>query len=133
MDKEFLNKPVSSEILEEFVERKDELIKHTIANWVKNSEAGEAQTKELSEKYQAGLVFTLDMLTTAMELGDLDLLEDQIKWALIRLPHDGISHNDLIENLVLLKKEFEEFISQENLDPIVFYLDWMIEKIKNYS
>jgi hypothetical protein len=133
MDTESVNKPESSEVIKEFVEKKDEIMKQTLASWIKNGEMRGAQTIEISEKYQAGLVFTLDMLTTAIALDDPNLLEDQIKWANIRLPHDGVSRTDMIENLLILKEVVNKIISQDNQEPIVIYLDWMIEKFKASS
>ena len=130
MNTESINTPVSSEVLKEFGEKKDEIMKQTLVSWINKSEMQGLEINDISEKYRAGLVFTLDMLATAMMLNDPNLLEDQINWAVIRLPHDGISRTEMIENLLILREEVKSIMSMVNQKPVVVYLDWMIEKFK---
>ena len=128
MNTESINTPVSSEVLKEFGGKKDEIMKQTLVSWINKSEMQGLEINDISEKYRAGLVFTLDMLATAMMLNDPNLLEDQINWAVIRLPHDGISRTEMIENLLILRGEVKSIMSMVNQKPVVVYLDWMIEK-----
>ena len=130
MNTESINTPVSSEVLKEFGGKKDEIMKQTLVSWINKSEMQGLEINDISEKYRAGLVFTLDMLATAMMLNDPNLLEDQINWAVIRLPHDGISRTEMIENLLILRGEVKSIMSMVNQKPVVVYLDWMIEKFK---
>lgn len=60
------------------------------------------------EKVKAGVLFTLRMLEAVAAVGDGILLEDQMRWALDRLPHDGIPPRMLARNLEVLREVLRE-------------------------
>jgi hypothetical protein len=122
---------VSSQSIAEFRAKKEEIISKAVDKWIEVGDIEEPLLIETSKRYTTGMEFVVKNLSTAMELKDLNLLEDQIKWASVRLPHDGISHGQLIKNLVILHHVIHDCLSPDNAQQVGGYLNWMIENLKS--
>lgn len=96
------------------LERRDEVIQH-----------GENAEHLIT----AGIQFTTRMLDTAMALGEVALLEDQLAWALQRLPHDGVSPQQIVNRLRLYAEVVEELLSSDHARQITPFVAWMVTRL----
>lgn len=76
----------------------------------------------------AGLTFTTDMLETAMGFGEPELLDNQLRWAIDRLPHDGVMPEHVLNRFKIYAQVVTEMLPQSHADEINAFLSWMIER-----
>ena len=71
---------------------------------------------------RTGLMMMLKMLIPIMALGDRELLEDQTRWASVRLPEDGISTGQLYSNISLFLTVMEKTLPDSAVKELSPYL-----------
>jgi hypothetical protein len=78
----------------------------------------------------AGLEFTIRMLDSAMAVGATLLLEDELVWAKVRLPHDGVSMQQVAKRLKLMRQICLAKLPSSYGSEVVRYIDWMAERLE---
>lgn len=79
----------------------------------------------------AGIKMTLEMLYNAMSVGEPSILDEQLEWAALRLPVDGVTPKQILARFRIIREVILEEFQPEQSREIVSYVDWMIEKQKN--
>ena len=116
---------VSESALTEFRKQLGAVIERVVEKTLQVDQ-GKEDAPDHSKLLPAGFEFTLKMLDGAASVGDLTLLEDQLKWAIQRLPHDGVAPHQLQERFETLVVILEEMLSAETWTEFKPYLAWMI-------
>ena len=79
----------------------------------------------------AGLQFTTRMLDSAMSVGATALLGDELAWAKDRLPHDGVSMQQVSARLKIMREIILHKLPRKEAAEVVAYLDWMLKRMEN--
>ncbi|GAB6056418.1 hypothetical protein JCM15415_17340 [Methanobacterium movens] len=124
--------PVSPEALKSFKENSPRIIKKTVDISMERSKEVEHHGKKARELLSTGMEFTTRMLESAMLVGEISILEDQLNWACVRLPHDGVTLENILLMLELYQKEIKKTLKNEHNSQIIPYVDWMITWQKEY-
>lgn len=75
-----------------------------------------------------GLRFTTDMLIMLMEIQAEELVDDQLMWALKRLPHDGVLPEHVLHRFELYRDVVEEVLPEPHQSEVAAVVTWLIEK-----
>jgi hypothetical protein len=71
-----------------------------------------------------GLEFTLRALDAAMADGRAELAEDELRWALVRLPHDAVSMEQVLSRFRLLRELVDESLPSAPAAEIAAVIAW---------
>jgi hypothetical protein len=75
-----------------------------------------------------GLAFTSDMLETAMSLDEITLLDNALRWAIARLPHDGVMPEHILSRFRIYADVVAETLPSAHAEQINTFVNWMIER-----
>ncbi len=123
-------KPVSSGSLSAFQNARDEIIRVTVERSLSKTEEVSHHGDEARRILTAGIDFTQKMLESAMEFGDEAMLEDEMRWAIDRLPHDGALPEHLVSRFRILRSVARGNLGADSSEEIVPYIEWMIHRIE---
>lgn len=118
--------PISDEALDAFKEAHDDIVGETVRRSMLIREHVAHHEDQASRLIASGLNFTVNMLEAAMISGRIELLEDQMKWAMERLPHDGVLPEHIAKRLELMADVIKEKLDPGHSSQIAPYLEWMI-------
>lgn len=118
--------PISPEALESFQENRDTLIKETVSRSLKRDHEVEHHGEKAPQLLTTGLEFTTKMMEAAMSMGEVVLLEDELKWAQDRLPHDGVQMEHVLNRFKIYRDVVNETLPSEYANEITTFIDWMI-------
>jgi hypothetical protein len=68
------------------------------------------------------------MLDTAMTTGEIALLEDQLTWAMDRLPHEGVKPECTLHRLQIYVDVVQEILPDHQAEEINQFIKWMIQR-----
>ena len=80
----------------------------------------------LKEKYSKGLQMVGHILESVICVGEKALLLDQLDWGKTRLPHEGISPEQVLENFKIYRATIREVLEEKYSSEILPYLDFLI-------
>lgn len=126
-------KPVTERTVIELQEKIPEILHEAVKLSMTHKEEIEHHGVKARQLITSGYEFTLKMLLAAMETGDRILLDDQAKWAVNRLPHDGIAIPHLIKRVDRLLNVVQKKSSDDQVDEVKPYFKFLIERIKEFS
>ncbi|AUB59743.1 MAG: hypothetical protein KO318_03290 [Methanobacterium sp.] len=118
--------PISPEALSSFQENSASLIKETVSRSLKRDHEVVHHGEKAPELLTTGLEFTTKMLEAAMSMGEVALLEDELKWAKERLPHDGVKMEHVLHRFKIYRDVVQEILPSEYATEITAFMDWMI-------
>ncbi len=118
---------VSKSALTEYRKLLGQIIEEVVDSIVQDRNL-EGDGRDQIDLLPAGFEFTLKMLDGAASVGDLALLEDQLQWAVQRLPHQGILPEHLLNRFQLLEIIMEEVLSEGTWTEFHPYIQWMIAR-----
>jgi hypothetical protein len=122
---------VSQEALKAFRTAAPQIIKECVDRALLDK-ANVAQHGDQAESLiTAGLQFTTRMLDSAMSVGATALLADELAWAKDRLPHDGVSMQQVSSRLTIMREIIFNKLPRAEAREVVSYLDWMLERMEN--
>ena len=81
-------------------------------------------------KIKNGFMMMFRILIPIMELGELDLLDDQASWVITRLPQDGIDINSLSSNLDSVSKALRANLERSAYLEIQPYMNHLSNRVK---
>ena len=120
--------PVSADTLAAFREKQEAVIQEVAERSMARDHEVAHHGEEARRLVRSGLLFTSKMLAAAMAVGDVSLLEDQITWAMVRLPHDGIVPEYVLNRFRIYRKVVGEIMPERHAKEIEPYLTWMIDR-----
>jgi len=118
--------PISPEALASFHENRDTLIRETVTRSLKRDHEVLQHGEKAPKLLTIGLDFTTKMLEAAMSMGEVALLEDELKWAKDRLPHDGVEMEQVLHRFKIYRDVIQETLPLEYANEITAFMDWMI-------
>ncbi|MCK9151733.1 hypothetical protein [Methanobacterium alcaliphilum] len=119
--------PVSLETMNCFKKHAPEIIEKTVQISMKRKEEVIQHGNQAQKLLILGMQFTTKMLESALITGEISLLEDELKWAKDRLPHDDVTMKHVLVRLKIYRTQIMKTLPEECAIEIVPFIDWMIE------
>lgn len=119
-------RPVSEVARTTFQDHRAALVDRTVEASLAFPEQLVDHGDDAREMLTMGLTFTTRSLETAITFGTVDLLADQLQWAMDRLPHDGFAPDHVLHRLQLLREALHETVTAVHAEKISPYIDWMV-------
>lgn len=123
--------PIYPEALESFQENRNIIIKETVSRSLKRDHEVDHHGEKAPELLTTGLEFTTKMLEAAMSMGEVALLEDELKWAQDRLPHDGVQMEHVLNRFKIYREVINETLPSGYANEINTFIDWMISYLQD--
>lgn len=125
--------PVSQEAISAFVDNQVKILNEVVNRSLKCDQEIEQHAGNAKQIITSGLEFTIKLLIPAMQTGEYILLDDQAEWAADRLPHDGVSLEQIVNRLKRLMAVVEEQLTKNNADEINCYIEYLIKQLNKTS
>ncbi|MDZ7792149.1 MAG: hypothetical protein U5P10_00235 [Spirochaetia bacterium] len=129
MDESSHEVEIDPEDLKVFREMKAEIITLAVERSLLREEEIRHHGKNARQIIAEGFDFTFKMLDAAMAVGELSILEDQLSWALKRLPHDNVNPVFILNRFELFYDVVDEVMPAEKSTGVKHYIRWMIERM----
>lgn len=120
--------PVSAAALAAFRKEKQAIIQEAAARSLARRDEVAHHGDEAERLITSGLEFTTRMVDAAMKMGEVALLDDQLTWAMDRLPHDGVSPEHVLKRFRIYRQVVEEHLPAAHAAEVVRFLEWMIAR-----
>ena len=120
---------VSAQALASFRHNEQAIIARVAARSLERKNEVVQHGRKAEHLITSGIQFTTRMLDTAMALDEVALLEDQLAWALQRLPHDGVRPEHILNRLRIYAEVVEELLPSDHARQIAPFVDWMIARL----
>ncbi len=117
---------ISPEALESFRENSQLIIKETVVRSLKREKEVSQHGDQAEKLIASELDFTTRMLDTAMSMGEIPLLDDELSWANDRLPHDGVEMEHILSRFKIYRDVVKETLAPEYADEVIGFIDWLI-------
>lgn len=121
---------ISKDALNAFISASPYIIKETVNRSMERKSEVLQYGEDAEQILTTGLEFTTRMLETAMALGEISILEDELSWARDRLPHDNVELEHILQRFKIYREVLNEQIEPEHCQEINPFLDWMIIRQK---
>ncbi|MGB9201863.1 hypothetical protein, partial [Methanobacterium sp.] len=118
----------SKEAMVAFNEASPKIIKETVICSLEREDEVVQYGNDAQNILTTGLKFTTQMLESAMYIGEIPILEDQLLWAKDKLPADGVEMEHILVRLRIYREIIIEILSNEHANEIIPFVDWMIER-----
>lgn len=128
MPQSTVDRPVSAAAMAAFSSERALIIQDVVERSLGRADEVSHHGEEAERRVSSGISFTTQMLEAAMSVGDVALLEDQLKWAGDRLPHDGVVMANVVSRFRIYIDVVEERLSELHAAEILPYLRWMIDR-----
>lgn len=123
-------KAVSSETIAVFQRSSQKIINQVVELSLEREDDVVQHGEKAEEIIKAGIEFTTKMLESAMAMGEVLLLEDELQWAKDRLPHDKVNMEHVLERFKIYRDVVDELLPEDNAIEVNSYLNWMIQRQK---
>ena len=120
--------PVSDAALAAFRKEKKTIIQEVTTRSLRQRDEVAHHGEKAEQLIRSGIEFTTRMLEAAMVMGEVALLEDQLAWAMERLPHDGVSPEYVLNRFCTYREVVEEHLPAAHSSEIIRFLEWMITR-----
>ncbi len=124
---------VSRTALEAFRRDTSRIIAETSSRALARTEEVVHHGADASRLITSGIEFTVRMLDAAMAAGEGALLEDELRWALDRLPHDGVSAEHNLSRFALLREVVKERQSPNGASEVAAVIEWMEGRLRQLA
>ncbi|MDI6644134.1 MAG: hypothetical protein QME14_03675 [Methanobacteriaceae archaeon] len=121
---------ISKDALNAFISAGPYIIKETVKRSMQRKNEVEQHGDDAEQILTTGMEFTTRMLETAMALGEISILEDELRWARDRLPHDKVSLEHILKRFKIYRDVINDQLDPEYSKEIIPFLDWMIKRQK---
>lgn len=122
--------PVNQSAMSAFKINRPMIIQEVVSRSMQRTEDTTQHGDQAEELITSGLEFTTRMLENTMPTGQTALLEDQLTWALDRLPHDRVAPEHLLSRFEIYTQVVAELMETEDAQQINRYLEWMINRLE---
>lgn len=120
--------PVSAEALAAFRKEKQAIIQEVAARSLARRDEVAHHGDDAERLIRSGLEFTTRMVNAAMAMGEVGLLDDQLTWAMDRLPHDSVSPEHVLNRFRIYRQVVEERLPAAHAAEVARFLEWMIAR-----
>ena len=119
--------PASAEALAAFRSAADVITQDTVRRALAYPDEVAQHGEEAPRLLSQGLFFVTKGLETALAFHTVELLADQMRWAMDRLPHHDVEANQVLHRLHLYKESVADHLSAAHAAEVNAYVDWMID------
>jgi len=119
--------PVSRDVLLALEDAQSDVVRTVVQRAVARTAALAGDSVD-GRVISQGMTFVLRMLSAAMGVGAIALLDDELSWGWDRLPHDGVSPEHVLANFGLLRQVLDERLAPQHAAAIAPYVEWMITR-----
>lgn len=124
---------VSTAALEAFRGLSARIISETTARALAKSEDVAQHGADAPRLIASGIQFTVRMLDAAMASGEDALLEDELHWALDRLPNDGVSAEQILSRFAMMREVVNGCIPPGPAAEVVAAVRWMERRLRELA
>ena len=121
---------ISNEALNLFRDMKDDIVRKSVKISMNESGSEDLLGDDAFDVLFNGIGITVDMVDNAMGISDISILEDQLNWAISRLPLDGINPGYIRDRLIVISGVIKEIMPEKISHEINAYFEWMIKKLE---
>ena len=125
--------PADPDALMAFREHMDEIIAEAVRHSMQHADEFASLESGAERIIQAGLTMTCRMVDAAMETGHQELLNEDIEWARTRLPHENVSHAQVLSQLDYVGDAVRTVLLPEHAEAIHPYFRWLLERFSEES
>jgi hypothetical protein len=119
--------------LEAFREQSPRIISETASRALARENEVALHGEEARHVVASSLEFTVRLMDAAMACGESALLEDQLLWALDRLPNDGVSIEHVLSRLALLREVTMELMPKVLAVEIAAVVEWTEQRLSELA
>lgn len=130
MDETIFEVKIEPEELNMFREMKEEIIALAVARSLLREEEIQHHGEDARQIITEGFVYTFKMLDAAMAVEEIAIIEEQLSWALKRLPHDNVNPVFILNRFKLFYDVVDELMPAEKSTGIKHYIRWMIARMQ---
>jgi hypothetical protein len=123
----FTPSTVSAEALAAFRAASQSIVDRVVARSLAHRDDVVQHGEAAGPLITSGIRFTTQMLEAAMAVGEVALLEDQLAWALDRLPH-GVSPEHVLKRFRIYGEVVQELLPAQYAAEILPFVDWLIAR-----
>ena len=120
---------VSQAALEAFRGESSRIIAETASRALGRKEDVAQHGAEAPRLITSGIEFTVRMLDAAMAAGESAVLEDGLRWSMDRLPHDGVSTEQVLSRFALLRGDVKECMPPAPAAEVIAVILWMEKRL----
>jgi hypothetical protein len=124
---------VSQAALDAFRAESPRIIAETASRALARTEEVAHHGAEASRLITSGIEFTVRMLDAAMAADESALLEDELRWSLDRLPHDGVSTEHVLSRLALLREIVKGRMTPALAAEIAEVIEWTERRLRELA
>jgi MerR family transcriptional regulator, light-induced transcriptional regulator len=121
---------VSKDALAGFREASARIVASTVDRSLARTDEIAGHGSDARRLITAGIEFTVRMLDAALASGEGALMEDELSWALDRLPHDGVAPEHILGRFQVLREVISAELSRPQAEQIVRAVDWMSQRLR---
>ena len=121
-------RPLSTKALSAFRSAQGDIAREVVRRCLTRTEQVAHHGDDAQDLLTKGMDFVMRMLDSAMAVGEVALLEDELAWARQRLPHDGVSAEHVLTRFQILGQVVSEMLPDEAAAEVIPYLDWLVER-----
>jgi hypothetical protein len=122
--------PVDHDALSAFKSARQSINEQVVQRALQRPKETAQHGDQAAEMISSGIEFTTRMLENTMPTGQTALLEDQLAWALDRLPHDGVAPEHVLSRFTIYAGVVAELLETKDAQQINRYLEWMINRLE---
>jgi len=123
----------SHKAVKEFESNSDQIIHNAVQESMAYQNEIAHHGDDAYRMIKTGFDFTYKMLRAAISTGEPEILDDQAKWVVSRLPHDNVSIENLIRRLKRMKRSVNQTLSKQTVEEITPFIDFLIERIEHHN
>ncbi|MCB2209629.1 hypothetical protein KQH62_01935 [bacterium] len=123
---------ISKNAIQALEKKGDEILTDVINQSMQEQDEIAHHGEGVREILEKGMIFTHQMLLSALRTGQSDILVDQANWAVNRLPHDNIQLPNLIARLTRYRQAIINQLPGADSEQITPFLDILITSIQNH-
>jgi len=121
-------KPISPQALAAFKKHRLNIIQMVVTRSMKNMDEVPQHGDKTEELLTTGLDFTTQALEVSMQLGNIDIFEIQLQWALDRLPHVGVQPQHLLSLFKILAEVIQSILPAQVTREVYPFVTWLINR-----
>ena len=110
-----------------FAAERSRIIEMTVARSLERTEVAQ-HGQDAERLLTIGLDFTTQAIMIAMQLVNPALLDQQLQWGNTRLPHDGVSAEQLLQRFQILAEVITETLASLDAQAVNSYVNRLIQR-----
>ena len=118
---------VSPATVAAFTAERSRIIEMTVARSLERTEVAQ-HGQDAERLLTIGLDFTTQALLIAMQVVNPALLDQQLQWGNTRLPHDGVSAEQLLQRFQILAEVITETLASLDAQAVNSYVNRLIQR-----